>query len=238
MARLGRYFLEGQPLHVIQRGNDRRAIFFAPEDYPRYRDWLIAAAGDYGCAIHAYVLMTNHVHLLVTPKTAESLPRAMQSLGRRYVRYINWTYRRTGTLWEGRYRAAPIDSEAYFLSCCRYIELNPVRARMASHPRDYPWSSYRAHAHGESDALISDHPLYRHLGRSATERQKAYRELFRAKLGDDVLDAIRTATNGGWALGDDTFKRQIAKALGRRVSPLPKGRPPKGEKDKRQRSLL
>ena len=128
MARLGRYFLPDQPLHVIQRGNNREAIFFAEADYDDYRGWLAAAAAAYGCAIHAYVLMTNHVHLLVTPRRADSLPRTMQSLGRRYVRHINATYRRTGTLWEGRYRAAPIDSEAYFLACCRYIELNPVRA--------------------------------------------------------------------------------------------------------------
>ena len=113
MARLGRYFLPDQPLHVIQRGNNREAVFFGPEDYARYRDWLTQAAGDCGCAIHAYVLMTNHVHLLVTPLAADSLPRTMQSLGRRYVRHVNATYRRTGTLWEGRYRAAPIDEEAY-----------------------------------------------------------------------------------------------------------------------------
>src|SRR5579872_4854507 len=111
MARLGRYFLRNQPLHVIQRGNNRAAIFFGKEDYARYRDWLGDAAAEYGCLIHAYVLMTNHVHLLVTPREEESLPRTMQSLGRRYVRYVNVAYRRTGTLWEGRYRAAPVDSE-------------------------------------------------------------------------------------------------------------------------------
>jgi putative transposase len=141
MARLGRYFIRDQVLHVIQRGNNRQAIFFAPEDYLAYRFWLAEAAKKYGCAVHAYVLMTNHVHLLVTPGSAESLPRMMQSLGRRYVRYVNRLYRRTGTLWEGRYRAAPIDSDEHFISCCRYIELNPVRARMVAHPGDYRWSS-------------------------------------------------------------------------------------------------
>ena len=130
MARLGRYFLPDQPLHVIQRGNNREPVFFCDEDYARYRAWLAEAAARHGCAIHAYVLMTNHVHLLATPREPHSLPRMMQSLGRRYVRAINSAYRRTGTLWEGRYRAAPIDSEAYFLACCRYIELNPVRAGM------------------------------------------------------------------------------------------------------------
>lgn len=125
-------------MHVVRRGNNREAIFFAEDDYACYRDWLAAAAAEYGCAIHAYVLMTNHVHLLVTPGGPQSLPRTMQSLGRRYVRRINASYRRTGTLWEARYCAAPIDSEAYFLACCRYIELNPVPARMVRHPRDMP----------------------------------------------------------------------------------------------------
>ncbi len=238
MARLGRYFLPDQSLHVIQRGNDRQAVFFKPDDYARYRDWLIVAAGEYGCAVHAYVLMTNHVHLLVTPSDAQSLPRTMQSLGRRYVRYINWAHRRTGTMWEGRYRAAPIDSDAYFLNCCRYIELNPVRAQMVAHPRDYPWSSYRAHADGAKDPLASEHRLYRTLGRSAADWQKAYRELFRGALPVAFVEALRAATNGGWALGGERFKRQIAKMAGRRAAPLPKGRPPVNRRDKRQLNLL
>jgi putative transposase len=238
LPRLGRYFLADQPLHVIQRGNNRAPIFFGEEDYERYRGWLGEAAAEYGSAIHAYVLMTNHVHLLVTPAEAESLPRTMQSLGRRYVRYVNSVYRRTGTLWEGRYRAAPIDSEAYFLACCRYIELNPVRARMAAHPRDYPWSSWRAHALGAADPLVSEHRLYRALGRSAAERQKAYRALFRPALDQGFVEAIRQATNGGWALGDRRFQREIAKASRRRAAPLPKGRPPKRPTGKRQLNLL
>jgi putative transposase len=238
MARLGRYFLPDQPLHVIQRGNNREAIFFGQEDYSRYRDWLAAAAVECGCAVHGYVLMTNHVHLLVTPFAADSLPRTMQSLGRRYVRYVNTLYRRTGTLWEGRYRAAPIDGEAYFLACCRYIELNPVRARIVRHPRDYRWSSYGAHAQGAHDALLTGHELYDGLGGTPSERQQAYRALFRAALDDDFVAGLRAATNGGWALGPARFRRQIAKALGRRVAPLPKGRPRKGKDERRQLSLL
>jgi putative transposase len=238
MARLGRYFLPNQPLHVIQRGNNREPIFFAEDDYVRYREWLASAASDWGCTVHAYVLMTNHVHLLVTPRDVESLPRTMQSLGRRYVRHINTVYRRTGTLWEGRYRAAPIDTEAYFLSCCRYIELNPVRARMVRHPGDYSWSSYRAHARGAADRLVSDHESFERLGRGPNDRQKAYRELFRSKLDEEFIDALRTATNGGWALGDARFKQQIARVLGRRVTPLPKGRPPKATSDGPQLNLL
>src|SRR5260221_2509965 len=238
MARLGRYFLPDQPVHVIQRGNNREPVFFCDEDYARYRAWLAEAAARHGCAIHAYVLMTNHVHLLATPRSAESLPRLMQSLGRRYVRHVNAAYRRTGTLWEGRYRAAPIDSEAYFLACCRYIELNPVRAQMAAHPGDYPWSSWRAHALGAVDRLAADHPLYRALGRTAVARQEAYRALFGAALDQSFIADLRAATNGGWALGDERFKRQIAKALRRRVAPLPKGRPRKPRDDGRQINLL
>jgi REP-associated tyrosine transposase len=223
---------------VIQRGNNRAAIFFDDEDYARYRDWLARAAVAHGCAVHAYVLMTNHVHLLVTPERADSLPCLMQSLGRRYVRYINAAYRRTGTLWEGRYRAAPIDSDAYFLACCRYIELNPVRARMVAHPRDHRWSSYAAHAQGAPDALVRDHPLYRGLGGTAAERQKAYRALFRAALAEEFLDALRMATNGGWALGGARFKERVAKLAGRRAAPLPKGRPAKARAETRQKNRL
>jgi putative transposase len=238
MARLGRYFLPDQPLHLIQRGNNRQAIFHCEEDYRAYRAWLGEAAAEYGCAIHAYVLMTNHVHLLVTLEEADSVPRTMQLLGRRYVRYVNGAYRRTGTLWEGRYRAAPIDSEAYFFSCCRYIELNPVRARMVAHPKAYRWSSYRAHAHGTADPLLTHHPLFRRLGRTEAERQACYRALFRTPLEQGFVEALRAATNGGWALGSERFKQQIAAALKRRVAPLPPGPQPKAAKHKRQLILL
>ena len=238
MARLGRFFAADQPLHVIQRGNNRQAIFFADEDYALYRRWLAEAADAYGCAIHAYVLMANHVHFLLTPKKKDSLPRMMQSLGRRYVRHVNAAYGRSGTLWEGRYRAAPIDADDHFFSCCRYIEFNPVRARLAKHPRDYPWSSYRAHAMGAADELVSPHRLFKRLVRNAAERQKEYRALFRSKEDAQFLDALRAATNGGWALGSERFRRAIAKAAKRRVSPLPKGRPRKSVKNKRQLRLL
>jgi len=238
MARLGRYFLPDQPLHLIQRGNNRQAVFFGDDDYLLYREWLGEAAERYGCAIHADVLMTNHVHLLVTPDDADGVPRLMQSLGRRYVRHVNAAHGRTGTLWEGRYRAAPIDSDAYFLACSRYIELNPVRAGMTAHPRLYRWSSYRTQAEGRADTLLTPHPLYRALGRSEAERRTAYRALFRAALATEFVDALRAATNGGWALGSEKFKRHIAKKLHRRVAPLPPGRPRKSPADKRQLKLL
>lgn len=237
MARHARLFLPDQALHVIQRGNNRQTVFFDDDDRKLYLGWLADAARDNGLGVHAYVLMTNHVHLLATPDSAESLPRTMQSLGRRYVRHINSARGRSGTLWEGRYRAAPIDSDEYFFSCCRYIELNPVRARMVDHPRRYAWSSYRAHAEGRDDPLAAWHPLFRRLGRSRAEQQTNYRALFREALGKDFVEDLRAATNGGWAFGGDAFQKRIARALKSRVAPLPQGRKP-AAMDARQRRLL
>jgi putative transposase len=227
MARLGRYFIPGQPLHVIQRGNDRRSIFFAPDDYARYREWLHVASVANGCAIHAYVLMSNHVHMLVTPSNEDSLPKTMQSLGRRYVRHINWAYGRSGTMWEGRYRAAMIDPDTCLLACMRYIELNPVRAKLVKEPREYQWSSYRANVFGEYDALVREHERYRDLGVDAAQRRAAYQTLFDEPMDEEFIATLRAATNGGWPFGGDEFKQLIAQSLGRRVAPLPRGRPPK-----------
>jgi putative transposase len=238
MARLGRYFVPDQPLHVIQRGNDRKPVFFGDEDFACYRDWLAEAAEANHLAVHAYVLMTNHVHLLVTPGAADSLPRTMQSLGRRYVRAINARYRRSGTLWEGRYRAAPVETEEYFIACCRYIELNPVRAHMVAHPRQYRWSSYRAHGEGKDDPLAAFHPVWRRLGRSAEARQQAYRDLIREEVDPGFVEALRAATNGGWALGSERFGREIAAMAKRRAVPLPKGPRPSSSPDARQMKLL
>jgi len=225
MARLPRFFAQGQPLHIIQRGNNRDPIFAAEPDYLFFLDCLERAAKEHGLAVHAYVLMTNHVHLLASPSHEESASKTLQSLGRRYVQHFNYTYRRTGTLWEGRYRATVIDAEAYLLTCMRYIELNPVRANMVEHPTDCPWSSYRANALGASDSLLTTHDLYRRLGRSAEERQSSYRQLFRAQLSKADIEAIREATNKAWALGTKRFQTKVEALSHRRAAPLPKGRP-------------
>jgi putative transposase len=169
--------------------------------------------------------MTNHVHLLVTPETESSLSKTLQSIGRRYVQYFNFTYGRTGTLWEGRYKSTLIDSERYLLTCMRYIDMNPVRADMVAHPGDYPWSSYRANAQGSVDVLIARHELYHRLGRTDDERQSAYRQLFRAQVSKADVDAIRDATNKGWALGDSRFSEKVEALTERRATPLPRGRP-------------
>ncbi len=227
MARLPRYFVEGQPQHVIQRGNNREPIFAADEDYSFYLECLQDAVERHGCEIHAYVLMTNHVHLLATPETEHSLPKILQSVGRRYVQYFNYTYKRTGTLWEGRYKATLIDSEHYLLTCMRYIELNPVRAAMVDHPGDYPWSSYPCNAQGNDNPLVTSHSIYHRLARSASARQSSYRQLFRGHLAMEDVDAIREATNKAWVLGNDRFQRKIEELSGRRAVQQARGRPSK-----------
>ncbi|MFT5782433.1 MAG: putative transposase [Pseudomonas sp.] len=150
MARLPRYVMPGQPQHIIQRGNNRQPIFAVEADYQFFRDALVAAAQKNGLLIHAYVWMTNHIHLLATPLQQNSISKVLQAVGRKYVQYFNYCYQRSGTLWEGRYRATVVDSEAYLLTLMRYIELNPVRAGMVGHPGDYVWSSYAGNALGEA----------------------------------------------------------------------------------------
>jgi len=228
MPRRARIAVPSVPLHVIQRGNNRQACFFADEDYQRYLEWLLEYAGKTGCQVHAFVLMTNHVHLLLSADAVEASGALMKALGQRYVQYVNRLYRRSGTLWEGRYRSCPTQAEAYLLACQRYIELNPVRAAMVAHPADYRWSSYRTNAQGEFSPLIQAHGLYQSLGVNDTERQAAYRELFRFELEPGMVDAIRQATNGNFALGNARFAGELAAALGRRVTPGQSGRPGRG----------
>lgn len=223
MARLGRYFVADQPLHVIQRGNNKSRIFFTRDDATCFLGWLGDAAERYGLNIHAYVLMPNHVHLLASPQDAHSLPRTMQSVGRRYVRYLNRRIERSGTLWEGRYRATVVDTDAYFFRVSRYIELNPVRAALAPDPGAYRWSSHRATALGQPDPVVTPHALYESLGPDAAARAASYRALFAEELPAEALTAIRDATNRGWALGDEAFQERMS-AGGRRAKPLAKGR--------------
>lgn len=225
MPRRARLALANVPLHIIQRGNNRQACFFADEDYHFYRDWLSEQASKTGCQVHAYVLMTNHVHLLISADRVVAPGSLMKALGQRYVQYVNRTYRRSGTLWEGRFRSCVTQEENYLLACQRYIEMNPVRAGMVAHPAEYRWSSYRANAQGETDALVKPHPLYEALGVDAVGRTAAYRELFRHELEPGLVDEIRRATNGNFALGNERFAEQVTSALGRRATPGKSGRP-------------
>ncbi len=225
MPRKPRFNLIGVPQHVIQRGNNCEPCFYAEEDYRRYLDNLLESAEKYECHIHAYVLMTNHVHVLVTPLAENSIPKMMQALGRRYVYYMNKAYKRTGTLWEGRYKSSLIDSDAYLLTCMRYIELNPVRAGMVSHPADYKWSSYQANARGNEEQLVKVHPLYQQLGHEDKARQEAYRELFRSHIDDEMLHEIRHALNHEVVLGRSYFKDKVEAMTQRQVRLGKPGRP-------------
>jgi putative transposase len=205
---------------VIQRGNNRSALFAVDADYRFFRECLRAACEKYGCVVHAYVFMTNHVHLLITPSTASGIGQVMQSVGRRYVQRFNTRYQRTGTLWEGRYRATVVETARYLFACYRYIELNPVRAGLVGNPQDYRWSSHRANALGVFDPIVVPHEQYCAFGADSGARQAAYRALFTTPLVDSTLAAIREATNKGWTLGSERFGAEIAALVNRRTRPL------------------
>jgi len=227
MPRRARIVLPNVTLHLIQRGNNRQACFYHAADYRNYLEWLHEYACLSACEVHAYVLMTNHVHLLLTPRKAESAGILMKRLGQRYVQYINRTYRRSGTLWEGRYKSCLVSEEAYVLGCYRYIELNPVRARMAEHPANYAWSSYRTNAQNERSAIITPHCFYLGLGSAPESRAASYRDLFRNLLEPGLVNEIRQATNGNYVIGSERFQLEVAAAVGRRVTPGTPGRPGK-----------
>ena len=234
MARLPRLFIKDCPQHLIQRGNNRQAIFFADEDYTVYLDKLKDFSEKYQVKVHAYVLMTNHVHLLVSTEHEGAISKMMQSIGRYYVLYINKTYQRTGTLWEGRYKSTLVDSDNYLFTVMRYIEMNPVRAGMVEHPVDYPWSSYQANALGKSIRLLTPHEQYMQLGDTFTERCSRYVGLFDAYLSDNTLELIRTSTNKAWVLGSERFKRQVETQINRRVEPANRGGDRKSKKFREQ----
>ena len=223
MARLPRFVLPGYPQHVIQRGNNRQTILLEEPDYWFLWEKLQAAAQKFLCDVHAYVLMPNHFHLLITPRQDDGIGKLMQYVGRYYVQYFNRRYQRTGTLWEGRYRATLLDPGAYLLLCNRYVELNPVRAGYAEKPQDYDWSSYGFNANGRDDGLVTPHPEYQNLGRTHKARQSAYRKTFSHPIDDDMLTRIRDATNKAWVLGSESFCQSVEEALNRRATPRPRG---------------
>jgi putative transposase len=228
MARLPRLDLPGIPQHIVQRGNDRQACFADAADYLRYRQELGEAALRYDCALHAYVLMTNHVHLLTTPREPDGVSRMMQAIGRRYVGSFNARYRRTGTLWEGRFKSALVDSERYALACYRYIELNPVRAGIVTCPREYRWSSHARNAYGTHEPRITPHATYLSLGADDVTRLDAYRRLF-ASVDTDSIDALRLHTQQQKPWGSERFRQQIEALAQRSVQVRPRGRPRSNE---------
>jgi len=227
VPRKPRFFLPDMPVHVVQRGNNRLAVFVDDEDRRFYLDWLGQAARDKGCAIHAYVLMSNHVHLLMTPVDGEAVSATLQALGRRFVPHVNHRHGRTGTLWEGRFKASLVQEDRYMLACYRYIEMNPVRAGMVERPEDFPWSSYRANALGDYDRLLSPHPLYLSLGMDDDKRRMAYRGLFDLPLDPRMLGDVRACLQTGTPLGNEAFRDRIGQSLGVPVGQSGRGRPKK-----------
>jgi putative transposase len=227
MPRLPRLVLPDLPMHLVQRGNDHQPCFLDSLDRRRYLDDLRVLAREADCAIHAYVLMTNHVHLLLTPGTGGRIDRLMQALGRRYVRHFNDRHARSGTLWEGRYKAGPVEADDHLLRCYRYIELNPVRAGIVARAEDYPWSSYGANALGEEDALVSPHPVYLGLGRDPVNRRDCYRALVAEVVPDAETAAIRRQLGRQKALGSETFSALLEGRAERRVESRRRGRPRK-----------
>lgn len=225
MARLPRIAPAGIPVHVIQRGNNRQTCFKETEDFSAYAGWLKEYSQKHKVDIHAWVFMTNHVHLLCTPLEDGAVSMLMQSLGRRYVRYFNYRYQRTGTLWEGRFKSCLVQTELYLLQVYRYIELNPVRAGMAKDPGEYRWSSFQINALGKKSDLCTPHSEYLGLGGTKEEQLKNYRALFDNHLEDRLLKEIRVGTNKGLAIGHDRFKEQIEKSTGRKMKPGKVGRP-------------
>jgi putative transposase len=225
MARQPRLILPNQPHHVIQRGNDRQLIFREQEDYQRFLGWLKESARFYSVAIHSYVLMPNHLHLLATPADSEGLAQMMQKLGRFYVPWFNNKYERFGGLFQGRFRTSLVDSDRYFLACSRYIELNPVRAHLAASPLDYPWSSYAHHAGSRVDPIVTDHALYWALGNTPFQREAAYIELVQQGLSGEELELINASVLKGQPLGSDTFKAELERKTKRQILPAKRGRP-------------
>lgn len=225
MARLPRLIVPGYPHHLIQRGNNRQPIFVDTDDQRRLLGDLGECAQRFGVAVHAYVLMSNHFHVLATPEDEGGLSAMMQAVGRRYVRLFNGRHGRTGTLWEGRFKGTVIDSERYLIACMAYMDLNPVRAGIVPHPADYGWSSYGHYAGMRHDPLITPHSLYWSLGNTPFSREAAYRQLVEAGLSHQQVDDFTDATLKGWALGDDAFMRNLQEQTGRRVAKQKAGRP-------------
>jgi len=219
MARLRRIFVPGLTMHVIHRGANRADVFRDDADYELFLEFLREAADRNDTEVHAATLMTNHVHLMVTPHHESSLPRTMKQVGGWYVPYVNRRYGRFGTLWQGRYRAIPIDTDRYWLTCLRYIEQNPVRAGMVASAAHYPWSTYQAHAHGRWPRWLVPHPVYLALGRAAGEREACYRALCAEPLPDPELSALRYAVHHGWAYGSRAFAQEVEFVCGRPATP-------------------
>ncbi|WKD50013.1 transposase [Microbulbifer spongiae] len=230
MPRLPRLNLRDIPQHIVQVGHNNLPCFFDEEDYQYYLISLRNAADQYHVDVHAYVLLPNMIQIIATPRIPDGISSVMQSLGRRYVQFVNHRYKRSGTLWRGRYKSSLIDSEAYLLTCYRYVELRPLYLGLADSLGNYPWSSFNHHVNTKRDNLICDHHLYLALGENPQARAQAYRKLFRYSFDRRLLDYIAETIKLGHVLGGDTFKEKIEQIANQRVRPLRRGRPKKSKK--------
>ncbi len=230
MARRPRLFISDVPYHVLQRGNNKNPIFFSSRDYLFFLEVLQEAKLKHPCVIYGYCLMTNHFHLLIEPKEKENISLLVKLIGSKYVRYVNKAYKRTGTLWEGRFKCCMIERESYFLSCLRYIEMNPVRAGLVNSPELYQWSSYRARAFGEENSFLTLDSWYNNLSSSQQERELIYRRLFQESRFDRNWKLIRELTNRNGIAGNDEFREKIAEITGQDTDLRPAGRPRINEK--------
>lgn len=225
MPRKPRFYLPGVPVHLVQRGHSRSPVFFEAQDYATYAHWVKESSEKYDVSVHAFVLMTNHVHLLVTPTLSNNVSLFMQFIGRRYVPYINHKYGKTGSIWEGRYKASLVQEDKYFLTVMRYIEMNPVRASMVDLPGHYPWSSYCHNAGIRRISFIRSHPVYIALGKTDRKRCVAYQKLFEGHLCSDDMRRIDESWLTGTPLGNDSFKGEVEQRLKCKVGQVRRGRP-------------
>ncbi|MFT5643170.1 MAG: putative transposase [Janthinobacterium sp.] len=231
MARLPRLIIPFQPHYVIARGNNGQPIFQDGADYTVFLEWLRKAAKNFKVTVHAYVLLPDCVHFLVSPSDTTGLGQMMQWLGRYYVPYFNRKYQRSGTLWQGRYKASVVDVEHYLMQCSRYIESLPVRANLAATAFDYPWSSYAQHGGMRQDPLVTDHALYWSLGNTPFEREAAYGALVGQTLAPEEIELIEQAVLKGWPLGSDRYKATLQQRMARQILPAKRGRPVKAAAD-------
>ena len=229
MPRIGRAILQYYPHHVVQRGHNRQVVFVETGDYERYLETLAQFKDVYGVKVYAFCLMTNHVHLLVAPEEIAGLGQLMKRLAGRQTRYHNRLEGRTGTLWESRYKSSPVDTDEYLLACTRYIELNPVRARMVTTPQDYRWSSCHYHLGRNGWDWLDPDPCYLALGNDDAQRQERYRHFLRATIPEGEWNLIRDAVQRGQLTGTGRFVDKVEEVLGRRIEKRARGRPPKTE---------
>ncbi len=230
MARLPRLVIPHQLHHIVQKSNDGKIIFVDSEDHEMFLFWLSSAVRQFQVAIHAYVLMPDHLHLLLTPSDETGIGKMMQWVGRHYVPYFNRKYQRSGTLWQGRYKATVIEAARYLLPCSLFVESNSVRSHLADDAAHYPWSSYQHHIGLKMDPVITDHPLYWSLGNTPFQREAAYKEMMSQPVKNSESEAITESTMKAWMLGSDRFKAEMTKLTDRRVEPIKRGRPVKQAK--------